>query len=64
MESVLNLPAVFVVFLMMGLLIVGVSVFVGLRLKNSRQHKLRREEMLALKTSGATPSMPLSGLCR
>lgn len=34
-------------------IIIGVSVFVGLRLKNSDKHKVSREEMLALKSSGA-----------
>ncbi len=35
------------------LVIVAVSVFVGLQLRGSRQHKVSREEMLALKSSGA-----------
>jgi hypothetical protein len=35
------------------LVIIGISVLVGLNLKNSRKHRASREEMLALKTSGA-----------
>lgn len=35
------------------LLIVGVSILVGLNLKSSRRHRARREEIIALKTSGA-----------
>jgi uncharacterized membrane protein len=35
------------------LVVVGVSVIVGLVVKPPRKHKLSREEMLALKTSGA-----------
>lgn len=34
------------------LLVVGVSVLVG-RLTNQKKHRVSREEMLALKTSGA-----------
>lgn len=33
--------------------IIGVSVLVGRNLKSSDKHKLSREEMMALKTSGA-----------
>lgn len=40
-------------FLLAVAVIVGVSVLVGLQLKNSRRHKVEREEMLALKASGA-----------
>jgi|CXWL01.1.fsa_nt_gi hypothetical protein len=35
------------------LIVIGVSVLVGLNLKNSKRHRASREEMLALKTSGA-----------
>lgn len=35
------------------LVIIGASVFIGLKLKNNRRHKVSREEMLALKASGA-----------
>lgn len=35
------------------LVIIGASVFVGLKLKDSKRHKVTREEMLALKASGA-----------
>jgi ABC-type Na+ efflux pump permease subunit len=38
------------------LVVVGVSVIVGLTMKPARKHKLSREEMLALKTSGALDS--------
>lgn len=37
----------------MVLAIVGVSVLVGRSLKPGAKHKLSREEMMALKTSGA-----------
>lgn len=37
------------------LIVIGASVVVGLNLKNSRRHKVTREEMLALKSSGALP---------
>lgn len=42
-------------FWILGLvgLVIGASVFVGLNLKSSRKHRLSREEMLALKSSGA-----------
>lgn len=44
----------FWVWILFGfLLVIGASVFVGLRMKNSRKHKVSREEMLALKSSGA-----------
>lgn len=33
--------------------VVGASVLVGLNLKDSRKHRTSREEMLALKSSGA-----------
>jgi hypothetical protein len=39
--------------LLLVLVVVGASVLVGLRLKDSRRHKVTREEMLALKSSGA-----------
>lgn len=42
----------FWVFVLM-LIVIGLSVVVGLNLRNSRKHKASREEILALKTSGA-----------
>jgi hypothetical protein len=39
--------------LVVFLLVIGASVLVGLSLKNSRRHRVRRKEMLALKSSGA-----------
>lgn len=39
--------------LVLTLVVVGASVLVGLNLKNSKQHRASREEMLALKSSGA-----------
>jgi len=39
--------------LLLVVLVVGASVLVGLRLKDARKHKMTREEMLALKSSGA-----------
>jgi|CXWL01.1.fsa_nt_gi hypothetical protein len=35
------------------LVVVGASVLVGLNLKSSRRHRASRDEMLALKSSGA-----------
>ena len=35
------------------LVVIGLSVLVGLNLKNSKKHRASREETLALKTSGA-----------
>ncbi len=35
------------------LFIIASSVVVGLNLKSSRRHRARREEVIALKTSGA-----------
>jgi hypothetical protein len=42
-----------IAILVMVLAIVGVSVAVGMSLKDSTRHRASREEMLALKTSGA-----------
>lgn len=42
-----------IAILVVVLVIVGVSVLVGMNLKDSGRHKASREEMLALKTSGA-----------
>lgn len=39
--------------LVVFLLVIGASILVGLSLKSSRRHRVRREEMLALKSSGA-----------
>ena len=44
----------FWIFVVVAVLaIVGASVLVGLNLKDSRKHKTSREEMMALKSSGA-----------
>lgn len=42
-----------IAILVLVLVVVGVSVLVGMNLKPSRRHKASREEMLALKASGA-----------
>ena len=41
--------------LVLMLIVIGASVAVGLRLKDTRRHNLTRKEMMALKTSGALP---------
>lgn len=44
----------FWIFVVLAVLaIIGVSVLVGLNLKDSREHKASRAEMMALKSSGA-----------
>ncbi len=37
----------------MIVIVVGVSVLVGMNVKDSRKHRVSRDEMMALKTSGA-----------
>ncbi|MBL8537890.1 MAG: hypothetical protein JNM59_10850 [Hyphomonadaceae bacterium] len=37
----------------MVVIVVGVSVLVGMNVKDGRKHRLSRDEMMALKTSGA-----------
>jgi hypothetical protein len=42
-----------VVMTVVMLVVIGVSVLIGMSLKNSSRHKVSRDEMLALKSSGA-----------
>lgn len=41
------------IVLVATLAVIGLAVFAGFALKDGRKHKLSRDEMMALKTSGA-----------